>query len=103
MSGHRLASSVHGVNKTVDKGHLNFSHIPRKATQICCSYRPWSRFSEVCLDFFPQMLYWIPIWTEGRPWHDSDVVLLEKVPGGSGCVGAGIVLPEHVMLMTAKI
>ena len=26
---------------------------------------------------------------------DSDVVLLEKVPGGSGSVGAGIVLLEH--------
>ena len=32
---------------------------------------------------------------------DSDV-LLEKVPGGSGSVGSGIVL-ERVMLVTAKI
>ena len=48
------------------------------------------------------MLCWIQIRTEGRPWHDSDV-LLEKVPGGSDSVGAGIVLLEHVMLVTAKI
>ena len=44
------------------------------------------------------MLYW-----SARPWHDAHVVLLEKVPGGSGRVGAGIVLLEHVMLVTAKI
>ena len=30
-------------------------------------------------------------------------VLLEKVPGGSGSVGAGIILLEHVVLVTAKI
>ena len=42
------------------------------------------------------MLYWIQIWTEGRPWHDSDVVLLEKVL-------LDIVLLEHVMLEMAKI
>ena len=30
-------------------------------------------------------------------------MLLEKVPGGSGSVGEGIVLLEHVMLVTAKI
>ena len=30
-------------------------------------------------------------------------MLLEKIPGGSGGVGAGIVLLEHVMLVTAKI
>ena len=41
--------------------------------------------------------------TEGRPWHDSDVVLLGKVPGGSGSVGGGIVLLEHVMLVSAQI
>ena len=30
-------------------------------------------------------------------------VLLETVPGGSGIVGIGIVLLEHVMLVTAKM
>ena len=30
-------------------------------------------------------------------------MLLEKVPGGSGSVGAGTVLLERVMLVTAKI
>ena len=79
-------------------------HILRKIyTQICCSYWPWSYFIEFSLDFIPQVLYWIPIRTEGRPWHDSDVVLLEKVPGGSISVGVGIVLLEHVMLAMAKI
>ena len=34
------------------------------------------------------MLCWIQI--EGRPWRDTDVVLLEKVPGGSRSMGAGI-------------
>ena len=49
------------------------------------------------------MLYWIQIRTEDRPWHDSDVLLMEKVPGGSGSVCAGIVLLEHMMLLMAKI
>ena len=44
------------------------------------------------------MLCWIQIQTEGRSWHDSDVVLLEKVHGGSG-----LVLLEPVMLVEAKI
>ena len=30
-------------------------------------------------------------------------MLLEKVPGGSGSVGAGIVLLEHVLLVTATL
>ena len=49
------------------------------------------------------MLYCIQIRTEVRSCHDSDVVLLGKVPGDFGSVDAGIVLPEHVMLVTAKI
>ena len=47
------------------------------------------------------MFYWIQIRTEGK--HDCDVVLLEKIPDGSGSVGANIVLLEHLMLVTAKI
>ena len=46
------------------------------------------------MDFVPEVLYWIQIRTECRPWHDSDV--LEKVPGCSGSVGAGIVLLNNV-------
>ena len=49
------------------------------------------------------MLYWIQIRTKGKPWHEFEVVLLEKVPGGSGIVGADIVLLEHVMLVATKI
>ena len=87
-----------------DKGYLNRGPYPEKSyTQICCSYRPWSHFIEFSLDFVPQVLCLIQIRTEGRPWHDSDVVLLEKVLVGSGSVGAGIVLLEHVMLVTAII
>ena len=41
------------------------------------------------MDLVPQVIYWIQIRTDGRPWHGSDVVLLEKVSGGSGSVGAG--------------
>ena len=44
------------------------------------------------------MLCWIQIRTDGRPWYDFDVVLLEKVPAGSGSV-----LLEHVMLVKDKI
>ena len=83
---HRHASPVHGVNKAVDIGHWNRGPYPEKSyIQICCSYRPWSHFIELSLDFVPQ------------------IVLLEKVPGGSGSVGAGIVLLEHVILVAAKI
>ena len=49
------------------------------------------------------MLYWIQIQTEGKPWHEFEVVLLEKVPGGYRSVDEDIVLLEHVMLVTAKI
>ena len=87
-----------------DKGYLNRGPYPEKSyTQLCCSYRPWSHFIEFSLDFVTQVLYWIQIRTEGRPWHYSDIVLLEKVLVGSGSVGAGIVLLEHVILVTAKI
>ena len=80
---HRHASPVHGVNKAVDKGHWNRGTYPEKSyTQICCSYRLRSH-------------YWIQIRT--------DVLLLNKVPGGSSSVDASIVLLEHVMLVTAKI
>ena len=44
---------------------------------------------------------WIQIQTKGRPWHDSDVVLLDTVPGGSGSVGVDML--EHVILVMAKI
>ena len=87
---HRQASPVYGVNKAVDKGHWNRGPYRENSyTQICCSYRPWSHFIEFSLGFVQQVLYWIQIWTEDWPWHDSDVVLLEKVPDGSGSVGAG--------------
>ena len=96
---YRYASPVHGTNKAVDKGHWNRGPYPEKSyTEICCSYRPWSHFIAFSLDFVPRVLYWIQIRTEGRPWHDSDVVLLEKVSGGSD---AGIVLLD--MLVTTKI
>jgi hypothetical protein len=92
------------VKKAVDEGHRNCCPYPKESyTQICSSYRPWSHFIESSLDFVPQVLYWIQIRTEGRPWHGYDVVLLEKVPGDPGSVGAGIVLLEHVILVTAKI
>ena len=55
------------------------------------------------MDLVPQVIYWIQIRTDGRPWHGSDVVLLDKVSGASGSVGAGKVLLEHMMLVTAKI
>ena len=88
----RHASPVHRMNKAVDKGHWNRDPYPEKSyTQTSCSYKPSSHFSEFYLDFFSQVLYLIQIRTKGRPWHDSDVVLLEKVPGGSGSVGAGLV------------
>ena len=92
------------MNKAVDKDHWNRGPYPKKNyLQICCSYRLWSHFIEFSLDFGPQVLYWNQTRTEGRPWHASDVVLLEKVPDGSGSVVAGIVLLEHVMLVTVKI
>ena len=101
---HRHASPVHAVNKAVDKGHWNRGPYPEgNYTQICCSYRPWSHFIEFSLDFVPQVLYWIRLRTDGRSWHDSDVVLLAKVPGGSGSKGVSIVLLEHAILMTVKI
>ena len=74
------------------------AHILRKATLRSAAVIGIIEFS---LDFVPQVLYWIQIWTEGRHWHDSDVLLLEKVSGGSDSVGAGIVLLEHVMLVIA--
>ena len=93
---HRHASPVHGVNKVVDKCHWNGGPYPENSyIQICCSYRPWKHCIVLSLDFVPQVLYWFQLRTEGRPWHDSDVVLLENVPGGSGSVGAGIILLEH--------
>ena len=76
-NGHRRASPVHGVNKAVDKGHWNM--------QLKSSYRPWLHFIEFSLDFFPQVIYWIQIRTESRPWHDSDVALLEMVPACGHC------------------
>ena len=101
---HRHRSPVHGVNKAVDKGHWNRGPYPEKSyTRIYCSYRPRLHFIEVSLDVVPQVLYWTQIRADGRRWHDSDVVLLDKVPDGSGSVGAGIVLLEHVMLVAAKI
>ena len=41
------------------------------------------------------MFYWSQSRTEGRPLHDSDVVLQEKVPDGTGSVGAGIAKIGH--------
>ena len=41
--------------------------------------------------------------TESKPWHDVNVVPLEKILDDSGGVDAGIVLLEYVMLVTAKI
>ena len=79
------------------------AHILRNVTQICCSYRPLSHFIEFSLDCGPQVLCWLQIQTEDRPWHHSYIVLMEKVPGCSDSVGAGIVLLEHVMPVTAKI
>ena len=64
------------------------AHPEKSYIQICCSYRPWSHFIEVSLDFVPQALYWIQIRTEGRPWHDSEV---RRKSCGSGSVAAGIV------------
>ena len=72
---HRHASPVHGVNKAVDKGHWNL---------------------------VPQVLYWIQIRTEDRPWHDSDDVLLES-PWWLWQCGRGPCPLEHVVLVTAKI
>ena len=95
---------MHEVNKPVDKGHWNRGPCPENSyTQICRSYRPWSHFIEFSLDFVPQVLYRIQIRTEGRAWNNADIVLLEKVPGGSGSVGESIGLLERVMLVTAKI
>ena len=70
-----------------------------KAIGICSIYRLWLHFIGFSLD----VLYWIQIRTEDRPWHDSDVLLMEKVPGGSGSECEGIVLLEHMMLLMAKI
>ena len=49
---------------------------------------------DLSLDFVSHVLYRIQIRTEGRPWHDSDVVLLEKVPEML-CMGAGSALLER--------
>ena len=99
---HRHASPVHGVNKAVDKGHWNRGPYPEKIyTQSCCSYRPWTQAIEFSLNFVPQMLYCVQIRTDGRPWHDSDVVLLENVPGGSSRVGGGIV-PRAKIVYSVK-
>ena len=100
---HSQASPLHGVNKAVDKGHWTCGPYPQKSyTQICCSYRPWSQVIGFSLDFVQQVLYWIQIRTDGRPWNDFDV-LLEKVPGGFGSVRTDIVLLKHVMLVMDKI
>ena len=83
---HKHASPVHGVNKAVDKAHWNCGPYPEKIyNQICCSYRPWSRFIEFSLDFDLQVS--IGFQCGLRAGH---IVLLEKVPGGSGSVGEGL-------------
>jgi len=83
---------------------LGFGTYPKEHyTQICWSFQPWAYVIELSLDLVLQVICGIQILTEGRPGHDSVVVLLEEVHGGSGRVRMGIVLLEYVVLVTDEI
>lgn len=99
-----VASSVHGVDETVDEGHRNLGpDSVIRLSELSCSCRPWSNVIESPLNLIPQMFNGVKVRTEGRPWKSLYPMLMEEVSRCSGSVRTGVVMLEGVVSMTTKM
>ena len=99
-----VASSVHGVDETVDKGHRNL--VPDSViglSELSCCCRPWLNVIESPLNLVPQVFNGVKVRTEGRPWKSLYPILTEEVSRRSGSMGTSVVLLEDVVSMTTKM
>ena len=67
-------------------------------TQFCC--RSWRiiHVTDMNRHLVPEVLYGVRIRTFGWPVHDFLVLIIQEIPGGSGCVWRSLILDQDKVL-----
>ena len=83
---HSSISSIHRVDQAIDECDRNTCpNSLKRYLKFSCSCRAWLLFIQPSLNFVPQMINRVQIWTLSWPARNIDVILLQEI----SCYPAG--------------